>query len=45
VARIAEYAEGLSRRNDPSACESAVQDLADALSEASAFIAELNSAA
>jgi HPt (histidine-containing phosphotransfer) domain-containing protein len=45
VARIAERAEGLSRRNEASACESAVQDLAHALSEAGAFIAEYNSAA
>jgi HPt (histidine-containing phosphotransfer) domain-containing protein len=45
VAGIAERAEGLSRRNDPSACERAALELADALSKASAFIAELNSAA
>jgi HPt (histidine-containing phosphotransfer) domain-containing protein len=45
VARLAERAEGLSHRNAPSDCGAAVRELADALGEASAFIAALNSAA
>jgi HPt (histidine-containing phosphotransfer) domain-containing protein len=45
VARLAERAEAMSRRNDPAACDAGVRELADALSEASAFIAALNSAA
>jgi len=44
VARLAERAEQLSRRNDPAACKAAVHELADALTEVSVFIAALNSA-
>jgi len=42
VARLAEAAEGISRRRNPPGCEAAVRELSDALVEASAFIAELN---
>ena len=45
VARLAERAEAMSRRTDPADCEAAVCELANALSEASVFIAALNSAA
>ena len=45
VAQLAERAEAMSRRNDRADCETAVLELADALSEASAFIAALKSAA
>jgi HPt (histidine-containing phosphotransfer) domain-containing protein len=45
VALLAERAEAMSRRNDPADCEAAARELADALSEAGAFIAALNSAA
>lgn len=45
VARLAERAEGMSRRRNPADCEAAARELAGALSEASAFIAALNSAA
>jgi HPt (histidine-containing phosphotransfer) domain-containing protein len=45
VAQLAERAEGMSRRRDPVVCEAAVRELTDALSEASAFISALNSAA
>ena len=42
VARLAEAAEGMSRRRNPAGCEAAVRELSDALAEASVFIAELN---
>jgi HPt (histidine-containing phosphotransfer) domain-containing protein len=45
VARLAEAAEGMSRRRDPAGCKAAVRGLSDALSEASAFIAALSPAA
>jgi HPt (histidine-containing phosphotransfer) domain-containing protein len=45
VARLAEKAEGMSRRRDREGCAAAVRELTDALSEADAYIAALNSAA
>ena len=45
MARLAEGAEEMSRRRDPIGCEATVRELTDALSEANAFIAALNSAA
>jgi HPt (histidine-containing phosphotransfer) domain-containing protein len=45
VARLAERAEVMSRCSDRADCEVAVRGLTDALSEAGAFIAALNSAA
>ena len=45
VAQLAERAEAMSHRNDRAGCETAVRELADALSEASSFITALNSAA
>ena len=45
VARLAERAEVMSRCSDRADCEVAVRELTDALSEAGAFIAALNSAA
>lgn len=45
VAGLAERAEELSRRVEPAACEAVIGELADALSETSAFIAGLKSPA
>ena len=45
VARLAEAAEGMSRRRNPAGCAAAVRELSAALAEASAFIAALNSPA
>jgi len=44
VAQLAERAEGMSRGRNPAGCETAVRQLSDALTEASAFIAEPNPA-
>jgi HPt (histidine-containing phosphotransfer) domain-containing protein len=45
VAHLAEKAEGMIRRRNREGCAAAVRELTDALSEANAFIAALNSAA
>jgi HPt (histidine-containing phosphotransfer) domain-containing protein len=44
VARLAEAAEGLSRRQNPAGCDAALRELSAALAEASTFIATLNRA-
>jgi HPt (histidine-containing phosphotransfer) domain-containing protein len=45
VARLAEAAEGMSRRQNPAGCAAGARELSDALAEATAFIAALNPAA
>jgi HPt (histidine-containing phosphotransfer) domain-containing protein len=45
VARVAETAEGMSRRRNPAGCKAAVRELSAALAEASAFIGALNPSA